>query len=443
MKAGLLNALGLHRRVLRSWALYDWANSAFATTIMAAVLPIYYVQVAGNTIPSNVALAYWGYTAALALLIISVLSPILGAMADYLGAKKKFLAGFMTLGVVATAALSFVGPGQWLLASALYIAGNIGFTGSIVFYASLLPHIASDEEVDRVAAGGWAVGYAGGGLLLVVNALMLIRPELFGLADEAAASRAAFLTVAVWWAAFSIPLFRDVPEPPRRLDPAEAGRAGSPVTIGFRRLGRTFGELRQYRQLLVFMLAFFLYSDGIGTIIKMATAYGSEIGLGTGALIGALLLVQFVGVPFTFAFGALSGRIGPKRSIMLALMVYAGISVFGYFVTQAWHFWVLAFAVGTVQGGAQSLSRGLFASMIPRVKSSEFFGFFSVFEKMAGILGPILFGVASQLTGTGRLGILAVVIFFVSGLLVLSRVDVEEGRRVARLEDAEAVPAGG
>ena len=420
--------------------MYDWANSAFATTVMAAILPIYYVRVAGSTIPGNVALAYWGYTAATALLIIVVISPVLGAMADYMGAKKKFLAAFMAMGVLATAALSLVGPGQWVLASVFYIFGNIGFTGSIVFYASLLPHIADDSEMDRVAAGGWAVGYVGGGLLLIVNTVMLVRPGLFGLADQAAASRAAFATVAVWWAVFSIPLFRHVAEPPRRLEPGETVAGLNPVAVGFRRLRETFGELREYRQLVLFLTAFFFYSDGIGTIIKMAAGYGSQIGLGTEAIIGALLLVQFVGVPFTFAFGALADRIGAKRSIMLALTVYAGISVFGYFVTEAWHFWVLAFAVGTVQGGAQSLSRGLFASMIPRTRSSEFFAFFSVFEKMAGILGPIVFGIASQITGTGRIGILAVIVFFLGGMALLRRVDVDEGRRVARAEDATMRP---
>jgi UMF1 family MFS transporter len=421
--------------------MYDWANSAFATTIMAAVLPIYYVQVAGATLESNVALSYWAYTAALALAIIVVASPVLGAMADYMGAKKRFLAGFMVLGVVATLGLGFVGPGQWALASVLYVFGNIGFTGSIVFYASLLPHIAGDEELDRVAAGGWAMGYVGGGLLLVVNAAMIVRPDWFGLADQAAASRAAFVSVAVWWAFFSLPLFRDVDEPPRRIEPSEEGLGLSPVRIGFRRLAETVGEIRRYRELVLFLAGFFFYSDGIGTIIKMATAYGSQIGLGTEALIGALLVVQFVGVPFTFAFGALADRIGAKRGIMIALTVYAGISVFGYFVTEAWHFWVLAVAVGMVQGGAQALSRGLFASMIPRTKSSEFFSFYSVFEKMAGILGPLVFGVASQVTGTGRVGILAVVVFFVLGMALLARVDVAEGRRVARAEDAGMHPA--
>ena len=434
-ETGLLARLGLHRKELRAWALYDWANSAFATTIIAAVLPIYYVQVAGSTLPSNVALAYWGYTTAIALVIVVLISPVLGAVADHMGAKKKFLGAFMLLGVVASLGLALVGSGDWVLASVLFTVGNIGFSGSIVFYASLLPHIADDQELDRVAAGGWAVGYVGGGLLLLINAAMLMRPELFGLPDQAVASRAAFASVAVWWGLFSIPIFRHVSEPPRRLEAGEPP-GGSALAYGFRRLSTTFREIRQYRQLFLFLAAFFLYTDGIGTIIKMATAYGSQIGLGTGALIGALLVVQFVGVPFTFAFGALADRIGARNGIMIALVVYCGISIFGYFVTEAWHFWTLAFAVGMVQGGAQSLSRGLFASMIPRARSSEFFGFFSVFEKMAGILGPIVFGIASQVTGTGRVGILAVIIFFIVGIILLARVDIDEGRRVARQEDA-------
>lgn len=433
---GFLARLGLHRKELRSWALYDWANSAFATTVMAAVLPVYYVGVAGSTLEGNVATSYWAYTTSIALILVVAVSPILGAMADYMGAKKRFLAGFMCLGVLGSLGLGFVGPGQWALASVFFIVGNIGFTGSVVFYGSLLPHIASDDELDRVATGGWAVGYVGGGLLLAINAAMILKPSLFGLADAAAASRASFITVAVWWALFSIPILRDVAEPPRRVEPDEIGSGLGPLRIGFRRLAETAAEIRRYRQLVIFLAAYFMYTDGIGTIVKMAGAYGTELGLGAGAVIGALLVVQFVGVPFTFAFGALADRIGAKRGILVALVVYAFISVFGYFITEAWHFWALAAAVGTVQGGAQALSRGLFASMIPRAKSSEFFSFYGVFEKMAGILGPIVFGVASQVTGTGRIGILAIVTFFVLGIALLGRVDVDEGRRIARAEDA-------
>ncbi len=435
-----LRALGLDRRELRSWALYDWANSAFVTTVIAAVLPIYYSSVAAGDLPRNVATAYWGYTAATALLLIAVASPMLGAMADYLGAKKRFLATFAGLGVLATACLYFVGRGDWPLATALFILGNVGFAGSIVFADSLLPHIAAEDEVDRVSTAGYAVGYIGGGLLLALNLLMIQRPDLFGLGDAATASRWAFITVAVWWAVFSIPLFRNVPEPPRRLR-AEERLGARPLRASFRRLRETFREIRQYRDLFKFLIAFWFYNDGIGTIIKMATIYGTEIGIGQSSLIGALLLVQFVGIPFTFAFGTLAGRIGTRNGLYLALGIYALISVFGYFLSSAWHFWVLALAVGMVQGGAQALSRSLYATMVPRAKSSEFFGFFSVFAKFAGIAGPLLFGLVGQLTGTSRLGILALVVFFLGGMVMLSLVDIEEGRRVARREDATLRPA--
>jgi len=438
---GVLARLGLGRPELRAWAMYDWANSAFATTVMAAVLPVYFARVAAAALPAHVATAYWGYTASLSLLVIALASPFLGAMGDYLGAKKRFLAAFLTVGTVATAALALVGPGDWLLAAGLYLLGNIGFSGSIIFSDSLLPHIARPDEIDRVSSGGWALGYLGGGLLLAFNVALLTAPQFFGLADAAAASRVSFLTVAVWWAVFSLPLLLRVPEPPRRLLAGESG-AASATAAAARRLRGTFGELRRYRHLLRFLLAYWLYIDGVGTIIKLATIYGSEIGIGASALIGALLLAQFVGIPFTFAFGALAARAGVQAGLYVALAGYAVISVCAYFVREAWHFWALAVAVATVQGGAQALSRSLFASMIPAAKSSEFFSFFSVFEKFAGIMGPALFGLIAQLTGTSRAGIATLVVFFLGGMALLARVDVAEGRRAALREDTELHPAG-
>ncbi len=430
-----LAALGLHRRELRAWAMYDWANSAFATTVLASILPIYYVTTAASGFAPNEASARWAYTSAIGMLLITIASPVLGAMADFLGAKKRFLAVFAFTGALATSLLCLVGTGDWVLASLLFTVGNFGFTGSIVFYDSLLPHIASEDELDRVSSGGWAVGYIGGGLLLLANAVMITRPGLFGLADQAAAARVSFVTVGIWWAVFTLPLLRIVPEPPRELELGESA-AGGAVRAGFARLRETLGEIRQYPDLFRFLLAFWLYSDGLGTIIRMAAAYGTEIGIGASALIGALLVVQFVGVPFTFLFGIMAGRIGTRNAIYLALLVYTCISIGGYFVTTAWHFWVLAAAVGTVQGGAQALSRSLYSTLIPRAKSSEFFGFFGIFEKFSGIAGPLVFGLVAQITGTGRLGIVAIVLFFIGGMLLLSRVDVERGRLAARREDA-------
>jgi UMF1 family MFS transporter len=432
--------LGLHRRELRSWALYDWGNSAFATTVMGVVLPTYYAEVAAAGLAPNVATAYWGNTTAIAMLIIALAAPVLGAMADFMGAKKKFLVGFVALGVLATACLYFVTRGEYLLASGLFIVGNIGFTGSIVFADSLLPHIASDEEVDRVSAAGYALGYVGGGLLLAVNMVMILQPGLFGLGDAGVATRWTFVTVAIWWAGFTIPLLRDVPEPPRRLESEEAALV-NPLKAGFARLRETFGEIRRYRELVIFLIAFWLYADGFGTIIKMAAIYGAEIGISRNALIGTFLVVQFVGIPFTFAFGALASRIGARGGIYIALVVYSLVSIFAFFMSEEWHFWVLGIAVGMVQGGAQSLSRSLYATMIPRAESSEFFSFMSVFQKFAGIVGPFVVAEVALITGSGRYGILALVIFFVGGMLILSRVDIEAGRRAARREDAEFRPA--
>lgn len=413
--------------------MYDWANSAFATTVMAAVLPVYYQQVAGSGLPPGQALTYWGYTTSLALLLIAVASPVLGAAADFLGAKKRFLAGFVGLGVTFTAALWWVREGDWLYASAVFILGNIGFAGANVFYESLLPHIADHDEIDRVSTAGYAIGYVGGGLLLALNLAWILSPGTFGIPDTATASRLSLLSVSVWWLVFSVPVFRRVPEPPAHAWRAEAGQ--NPIRVGFQRVVGTLAEVRRFRQVFVFLIAFWCYNDGIGTIIKMATIYGADIGIGQTHLIGALLLVQFLGIPFTFAYGMLAGRIGTKRGIYLALVAYTGICVLGFFMRSAWHFWALAILVSMVQGGSQALSRSLFASMIPRDRSSEFFGFFSVGEKFAGIMGPLLFALINQVSGQSRYSIASLIVFFVIGMILLGRVDVDEGRRAARAED--------
>ena len=422
--------LGLHRPELRAWAMYDWANSAFATTVMGALMGPYFKAVPAGHLASSVSTAYWAYTTSLALLIVALMSPVLGATADFLGAKKRFIGGFAGLGIIFTSFLWFAGSGEWVVTSAVYIVANVGFAAANVFYESLLPSIARREEIDRVSTAGYAVGYVGGGILLAINAAWIMFPERFGLVDDVQAIRLSFVSVSVWWAIFSVPLFHTVREPAPHRDTQE-GVGRHPLMVGFSRVRRTFGEIRQYRQVYYFLLAFWLYNDGIGTIIKMATTYGSEVGLGTGALVGALLVTQVVGIPFTFAYGALAGRIGTKRGIQLALVVFTGIAIGGHFIREAWHFYALAVAVGMVMGGSQALSRSLYAAIVPRSKSSEFFGFFSVSEKFAGILGPLVFGFVTQVTGTGRMGIATLVLFFVGGMILLSRVDVEDGRRVA------------
>jgi UMF1 family MFS transporter len=317
--------------------------------------------------------------------------------------------------------------------------------GSIVFYEALLPHIARPHEIDRVSTAGYAMGYLGGGVLLALNLAWIQRPDWFGLPSGPGLTpsqatlpvRLAFLSVAAWWLVFSLPLFRRVPEPAARVESDER-RSESSVRMAFVRLGETFRELRTYRNALLMLLAFLIYNDGIQTIIKMATAYGTELGIGQNALIGAILLVQFIGIPCSLLFGLVAARIGAKRSIFIGLLAYTAISVLGYFMKTATHFYVLAALVGTVQGGTQALSRSLFASMIPPHKSGEFFGFFSVFEKFAGIFGPLIFAGTIAVTGSSRNAILSVILFFAAGALLLLRVNVSEGQRAAREAEGTA-----
>jgi UMF1 family MFS transporter len=438
----LAERLGLHRKELRAWVLYDWANSAFMTTVIAAVFPIYYASVAASGLPEDVAAARFAWATTFALLVVAVLAPILGALADYAAMKKRLLLVFQVVGVLATMAMVFIGAGDWPLALALFVLGNIGVSGAFTFYDSLLPHIAARDELDRVSTAGYALGYLGGGLLLAVNLLWIQKPEWFGLADAGAATRLAFFSVGVWWGLFSIPLFRHVAEPPVRGGATARGVAQL-TTAAFAQLGHTLRELARYRQALLMLVAFLIYNDGINTIIRMASLYGTQIGIAQGHLIAALLLVQFVGVPFAFLFGRVASWMGAKRAVFISLAVYGVISVLGYYMTTATHFYALAILVGTVQGGSQALSRSMFAAMIPRQKSSEFFGFFAVFEKFAGIVGPLVFAWVIQQTGSSRQAILSVIGFFVVGALLLARVDVDEGTRVAREAEREQDTAAG
>ncbi len=430
----------LHRRAIRAWTLYDWANSAFATTIMAAVLPVYYSTVAAEGLPKNLATAYWGYTTSISALLAAILSPVLGALADFTAAKKKFLTGFMVLGVTGTALLYFVQTGDYLLASLFFLFGNIGFAGSLVYYDALLPHVARPQEIDQVSSRGYAMGYIGGGLLLAINLVMILFvPEWLPGADEGLMTRLSFVTVAVWWFAFTLPLLRHVREPARRIELDEV--QSSPLRASIARLVKTFREMRRYDQLFWMLLTFWVYSNGIGTIITMATIYGAEIGIGQTALIGTLLMVQFLGAPFAFLFGWLARKIGPKPAIYLSLSVYCLIAVLGYFLQYEWHFWVLGGLVATVQGGSQALSRSLIGRMMPKSKSAEFYGFFSVFEKFSSIAGPFLFALVAQVMGQSRLSIVSLVVFFVAGMVMLRRVDVQKGVRAAEEEEARLVQA--
>jgi UMF1 family MFS transporter len=438
-EGSVLERLGLHRPELRAWAMYDWALSGLQTVITTAIFPIYFVRVAAAHLPGSSGTQLYARANTIAMLIVAIVSPLLGAVTDYKGNKKAFLAFFTTIGVTGAAAMFFIHRGDVVLASSLFIVALIGGSGCLVFYESLLPHIALPNEMDRVSTAGYALGYLGGGLLAALNLLWIQKPEWFGLPHGTGLSeseatlpvRLAFVSVAIWWILFSIPLFRRVPEPPRKLESDEQS-AANPLRAAFRRIVETLRELRRYRNAFLMLVAFLLYNDGVQTIIKMAAAYGTEIGIGQGALIAAFVLVQFVGVPCAFAFGWIASRIGAKPAIFAGLLVYTAITILGYFMDSATDFFVLAILVGTVQGGTQALSRSLFASMIPPHKSGEFFGFYSIFEKFAGIFGPLLFDLTIAATGASRNAILSVIAFFIAGAVLLHFVNVDAGQREAR-----------
>jgi UMF1 family MFS transporter len=646
-----------YQRRIWAWTMYDWANSAFATTILAAVLPVYFSQVAGATLPSaTVATAYWSTGLSLSLLIIAIISPILGTISDIMRGKKRFLAIFAGVGILSTALLVLVGTGDWVLASILGIIGRIGFSGANTFYDALLPHVAKEEDQDVVSARGYAMGYLGGGILLAINIAMIqLIPGTWG-------ARLSFLSVAVWWAVFSIPLFRRVPEPLAAT--AKLGKGENVVMVSFKRLGNTLRHIRRYRELFKYLIAFLIYNDGIGTIIGVAAIYGAELGFGAVELILALLLVQFVGIPYSLIFGRLpnaeekrrpfflafvtlnmvllplvgisssrllpahlsgarpapypatataagqgvytpeattfrfigdwqaeivsaqalgsdedqtfrstlesgasfafafngqrvkinysigpdhgiwavyiddqrlidpdtlapveidaynptlrydassayrattpgehilrlentgernsssqgvrmtlasvevlpperqsnlglvigmiaalevvclilaallgkvfftrpAGKLDTQRSVLLALGIYALIAIWGYFLDSVVEFWFLAWMVAVVQGGSQALSRSLYAAMSPAAKSGEFFGLFGIMEKFSSIIGPAMFAAAGIVFGSSRPAVLSLIVLFFLGGFLLTRVNVEEGKRVAREEDAE------
>ena len=660
-----------YKRRINAWAMYDWANSAFATTILASLLPIYYSTVAGSTLPSEAtATAYWSLTISFSLFVLAIASPILGTISDVMRSKKRFLAVFIGGGVIGTGLLVFVSTGDWLLASIFFVLGRIGFGGSIIFYDALLPHVARQEDRDWVSTRGYALGYLGGGILLAINvAMFLFMPDsLF----EHAGIRLSFLSVAVWWLLFSLPILRRVPEPPSVT--AVLQRGETVIGVSIRRLRDTFRNIQRYRELFKYLVAFLIYNDAIGTIIAVAAIYGAELGFGLTELVLAILLVQFAGIPFSIIFGrlpahndsrapfylafilinaialpilgialvnslpasvtgarpapflaqgehvgegsyALNGdafaatgdwqdllvqgdeligddflgrftalltgtpadlhyimssdatasqsfafvgqrlvltyRLAPdggligfrlngqpltedglpltvdsyndtlrygeaatidvgtagahqleivylsdssaasgkviaisqievlpaarvsslptimliiaafevvalfaawilrarfvslsnwldtRRSILLSLFVYCLVACWGYFLDATLEFWMLALMVAMVQGGSQALSRSLYASLCPTAKSGEFFGFYSIMEKFASIIGPLIFAFAGIVLGSSRPAILSLILLFILGGYLLARVDISEGQRVAQEEDAE------
>ncbi len=405
-----------------AWALYDVGNSAFTTTVMAGFFPLFFKQYwsAG----ANVTESTWnlGLANSLASVIVAVLAPVLGALADVGRSKKRWLAAFAALGCVATAALFLVPKGEWQLAAAAYVAATVGFAGSLVFYDALIVSVASDEDSDRVSALGYACGYLGGGVLFAINVLMATKPGLFGFADAGVGVRVSFLTVAIWWAVFTVPLLMRVHERHGQGQGAVRARSERPVRDAIKQVAVTMRRIRDLKPVWMFLVGYWLYIDAVDTVIRMAVDYGLSLGLPSEGLIIALLITQFVGFPAAIVFAKLSARIGTKRGILIGLLVYVGVTIFGFFMTTAAEFYVLAAVIGLVQGGVQALSRSFFSRLIPPEEAGEFFGFYNMLGKFAAVFGPLLMGMVGLVTGSPRLGILSLIILLVAGGWLLLRV---------------------
>ena len=420
-----------------SWACYDWANSAFATVVMAGFFPLFFKQywsVENSTVTDST--FHLGVANSTASILIVILAPVLGAIADAGRLRKRMLFLFAGLGIIMTAGLYSVEQGQWWLALCFFVFGVVGFSGSIVFYDALIVGVADDDNVDLVSAIGFGLGYLGGGILFALNVMMTLSPESFGFANTAEAVRFSFLTVAIWWAVFSIPLFLYVPEMKGTgsgLGTATRYTLSQAVKDGFKQLFNTFHEVRKLRVVFLFLLAYWLYIDGVDTIVRMAVDYGMSIGFDSNDLITALLITQFVGFPAAIAFGFLGKWIGAKAGIFVAIAVYIAVTIWAYFMNEAWEFYFLAVVIGLVQGGIQSLSRSFYARIIPADKSAEFFGFYNMMGKFAAVLGPLMMGSVGIITGSPRLGILSVVVLFIVGAILLLFVDEKEGQRMAKM----------
>jgi len=415
-----------NKKSVYAWALYDWANSAFATAVVAGFFPVFFKQYWSVGADAAVSTLRLGTANSIASIVVAILAPFLGAIADRGGAKKRFLFFFAMMGVVMTGALYFVEQGAWQLAVVVYIAASFGFASANSFYDSLLVTVASRKRIDFVSALGYSIGYLGGGLLFAVCVTATLKPHLFGLEDASHAVRLSFIAVAIWWGLFSIPIMLFVKEPA-----AAEPNAWAAIRSGFHQLNRTFTAVRSLRVLFVFLVGYWFYIDGVFTITRMAVDYGLSLGFRSQTLIVGLLITQFVGFPSALLFGKMGEKIGTKRGIYIAIWVYIALCVGGFLMQNENQFYALAVTIGLVLGGIQSLSRALYARLVPRSKAAEFFGFYNMLGKFSAVIGPIMMGWVSVATGNPRYSILSIILLFVIGLVFLARVDVAAGQRAA------------
>ncbi len=435
------------KKAVWGWALYDWANSAFATTVMAGFFPIFFKQYWSYGADVNMSTAQLGFGNSIASVFVALIAPVVGAIADRGSARKKFLIFFAYMGVLMTGALFLVPKGYWVWAIFVYIMGVVGFSGANIFYDSLLPSVADEHEIDYVSGLGYSMGYLGGGILFLANVIMTLMPEKFGISDATAAVKYSFLSVALWWGLFTIFTILWVPE--ERL-PFASNKGARILSDSFRQLMDTFKQIRHLKTIFLFLAAYWFYIDGVGTIIRMAVDYGMSLGFNSNDLIVALLITQFVGFPSALAFGKLGQRWNVRKSIYIAIAIYIFITLWGAMMTNKQEFYILAIIIGLVQGGIQALSRSYYSRLIPKNKVAEFYGFYNMLGKFAAILGPLLMGIVGlvtrrmlmppsptpeQIVQVGQLasrwGIASLLLLFIIGAILFFFVDEEKGRAEA------------
>ena len=410
----------------RSWILYDVANSAFVLVMVTAIMPIYFKDVVAADLPASVSTANWAFANAAASLILALLAPVLGAMADYPGRKKRFFIAFLLMGVLFNLTLPLVPAGQWLSCLLLFVLARVGWAGANIFYDAFLVDVTSPARMDVISARGYGYGYIGS-VIPFIAVIALILSADAGDTLPALQSQIGFVIVALWWLLFSIPSIRTL----RQVHALPSSR--TPIRDSIRRIGHTFNEIRSHPQAFLFLLAYFFYIDGVDTVISMSTAYGRDLGFSVPLLIAVLLFIQIVAFPFALLYGRLATLFSTKRMLMTGILIYCVVTICAFLLPSItdpkWKnaaFWGIAFLVASSMGGIQALSRSCFGKLIPPEKSAEFFGFYNVFGKFAAITGPFLMGVVGRLSGDSRWGVLSLLLLFVLGAYFLSKVDLED-----------------
>ncbi len=408
----------------RSWILQDFGNSAYSITITTAILPIFFKGVAASQLADATSTAYWGYANSLATLLIALLAPLLGTIADFKGVKKKLFAAFTLTAIISSALLATVGEGQWIYALVIYIITAVAFNGSSIYYDAFLTDVTTDDRMDDISSKGFGFGYLGGTIPFVLSLGLILSAENLGL-TVTFATQMAFLITALWWMVFTIPMLKNVKQ--------KYYIEGEPSKIkeSFSVLWKTLLEITKNKMVLYFMIAYFFYIDGVHTVITMATAYGVDVGVDSDRLLIILVAIQLVAFPFAILYGKLAKLFGARKMIMAGIITYTVISIYGFFLKTELDFWILAMLVASAQGGIQALSRSYFGKLIPKNKSAEYFSIFNIFGKVSSIFGPLLMGIVISITGETRHGILSLIILFILGAYFFLKIKDEKVEEIA------------